>query len=158
VPCGEEENLTILDACVPSVAAPSGDDEQLLEPSTHLELRVRRCPGHAVVSARGELLSGTVGNLRRLLDTLVGEGCDHVVLDLSRLYDLDEIAIAELSRLKTVLTARSGSLSLAAPRPWVRRLLEHMCLKSTFAVYPTVSDAVAEFTPPSRTYPDCEAC
>ena len=41
----------------------------------------------------------------------------------------------------TNLSASGGWLCLAAPRPWVRRLLEHMCLRGTFTVYPTVAQA-----------------
>jgi hypothetical protein len=80
------------------------------------------------------------------VNCLTREGCNHVVLDLSRLYDLDVHAIAELGRLQTMLTVRQGGVSLAAPRPWVRRLLEFMCRRDAFPVHSTVADAIAEIT------------
>lgn len=106
-----------------------------------LELRVHCDDDHAVVKMWGELYTDRIGELSRTLDALVRAGSTRILLDLSRLYDLDGDAITELTRWQAALSASGGWLCLAAPRPWVRRLLEHMCLRGTFTVYPTVAQA-----------------
>lgn len=111
-----------------------------------LELRVQSEDDHAVVQVWGELYTDRVGELTRALDGLVRAGRTRILLDLSRLYDLDGDAITELTGWQTVFSASGGWLCLAAPRPWVRRLLEHMCLRGTFTVYPTVAQARSELT------------
>jgi anti-anti-sigma factor len=144
---GKEENVTILDSSEPSVVAPRHD--VLLRSrvnSARLELRVQTCDGCVVIGVWGELYADTVGELTRLVSGLTCEGCDHVVLDVSRLYDLDAHALAELGRLQTAMTARQGSFSLAAPRPWIRRLLEFMCRRDAFPVHSTVAGAIAQAT------------
>lgn len=113
-------------------------------PAHRLELRVQAADDHAVVHVWGELYTSRISELTRLLDGLVRSGRTRVVLDFSRLYDLDGDAIGELTRWRDVLTSSGGRLYLAAPRPWVRRLLEHMCLRGTFTVYPTVAEALDE--------------
>ncbi|HXR72849.1 STAS domain-containing protein [Actinocrinis sp.] len=106
-----------------------------------LELRVQCDDDHVVMQMWGELYTDRIGELTRTLDGLVRAGRTRVLLDLSRLYDLDGDAITELTRWQAALSASGGWLCLAAPRPWVRRLLEHMCLRGTFTVYPTVAQA-----------------
>lgn len=141
--------MTILDSPEPSFAAPD-DETQLPLPlpssagSARLELRAQLRDGCAVIGVWGELFADSVGELTRLVDSLTGEGCDNLVLDVSRLYDLDADAVAELSRMQATLTARGGGLSLAAPRPWVRRLLESMRRRDAFPVHSTVADAIAQ--------------
>lgn len=137
--------MTILDSSEPSCAAPESQMSwQSLTGSERLKLYVQICDGCAVVGMWGELFADTIGELTRLADGLMSDGRYNIVLDLSRLYDLDEDAIAEFDRLQTALAAHKGSFSLAAPRPWVRRLLESMCRKDTFPVHATVADAIAQ--------------
>ena len=119
-----------------SCAAVRNSGTQLTGPPAHaLELHVQSADHYALVHLWGELYTGTVGELIGLLDGLVRSGRTRVVLDFSRLYDLDGDAIAQLSHWRGALAASGGWLCLAAPRPWVRRLLEHMCLRGTFTVY-----------------------
>jgi len=126
----------------------SGTAERLIAPPEHrLELEVQSCDGYAIVGVSGELHAGAIGDLDLILETLVRGGRSRILLDLSRLYDLDADALAELTRWQSALATLSGGLWLAAPRPWVRRVLEHMCLRGTFAVYPTVLEALAQITP-----------
>ena len=68
-------------------------------------------------------------------------------LDASRLYDLDATAINKLGHLQNMLAAQTGGVWLAAPRPWVRRLLEQMCHRGTFIVHSTLADAIAQINP-----------
>lgn len=140
--------MSIVDFPSASAAASDpGDQSAAVGPAQRLELRVQQCDGYTIISAWGELRAGTTDKLTGLMQTLVRTGGSRVLLDLSRLYDLDAEAITELIRWQNVLGDVSGGLWLAAPRPWVRRLLEYMCLRGTFAVYPTVLEALAEITP-----------
>lgn len=113
------------------------------QPTQRLELRIQHGNGCTIVQVWGELYTSRLGELSRALDALVRAGHTRILLDLSRLYDLDGDAISVLSRWRTALAASGGWLWLAAPRPWVRRLLEHMCLRGTFTVHPTVPEALA---------------
>jgi anti-anti-sigma regulatory factor len=128
----------------PASAARCAPDELVAQPAPRFELHAQSCEGYTVVTIWGELRGSALVELNARLDALVAAGCRQVLLDLSRLYDLDADAICELTRWRDVLAASSGCIRLAAPRPWVRRLLEYMCLRGTFAVYPTVLAARAE--------------
>jgi anti-anti-sigma factor len=116
------------------------------QPAHRLELHAHPGEDHVVVQIWGELYTSRLNELTRVLDTQVRAGRTRVVLDISRLYDLDADAISILSRWQTALAAMGGCLWLAAPRPWVRRLLEHMCLRGTFKVFPTPLDAISALT------------
>lgn len=113
-----------------------------------LELRVQPGDDCTLVQIWGEVYTTRLGELTGLLDRQVRQGRTRIVLDISRLYDLDGDAICELTRWRGALAACGGFLWLAAPRPWVRRLLDHMCLRGTFTVFPTVADALAELARP----------
>jgi anti-anti-sigma factor len=129
--------------------------EASAEPSRRLRLRVQPYDGYTIISIWGELQAETIDELRGLLKTLHRTGCQRVLLDLSRLYDIDTDSIAELSRWQTVFASSAGGcLWLAAPRPWVRRLIEHTCLRGTFNVYPTMAEALAEIAPAEIDIPD----
>lgn len=150
--------MSIADFSSASAAAPDPDDQDdqsaVVRPAQRLELRIQPCDGYTIINVWGELRAGTTDKLTRLMQTLVHAGCNRVLLDFSRLYDIDAEAITELTRWQNVLVTLSGGLWLAAPRPWVRRLLEYMCLRGTFTVYPTVLEALAEITPSEP--PDAE--
>lgn len=133
----------------PAAASPASDpDDQLVaESPQRLKLRVQPGDGYTVISVWGELLAGTTDLLSGMLETLARSGCTRVLLDLSRLYDLDTDAVAELVRWQSEFASSHGGLWLAAPRPWVRRLLEQVVLRGTFTVYPSMLEALAEITP-----------
>ena len=119
------------------------------QPAHRLELRVQPGERYSIVRVWGELYISRLSELSRALDGLVRAGHVRILLDLSRLYDLDGDAIAELSRWQAGLAASGGGLWLAAPRPWVRRLMEHLCLRGTFTVYPCGLAALADLAPSS---------
>lgn len=129
-----------------SPAAVSGRGATRLtgQPAHRLELRVQTGDEYTLVQVWGELYTSRLSELTRLLDGLVRAGSTRILLDISRLYDLDGDAISELGRWRTALHSSGGWLWLAAPRPWVRRLLEHMCLRGTFTVFPNLAEAFAE--------------
>ena len=135
--------MTALD-CAPCADTPSRLGVAPLLAGTRVELRAT-ADGDDVtlVAVWGELCAGTLDGLTRLVEESIRAGSVHVVLDLRRLFDLDADGIAELVRLRNLLTGCSGGLWLADLRPWVRRLLDHMVAKDTFAVCPTTAAALA---------------
>jgi anti-anti-sigma regulatory factor len=137
-----EENVTTMESSNPSpVAEPDRGGAARALPGP-LDLHVQPRDDCVIVGVRGELRADNVGELTRRVSALVREGWNCVVLDASRLYDLDAVALAELGRIHGALAAQADGLRLAAPRPWVRRLLEYMCRRGTFAVHPTVAEAI----------------
>jgi anti-anti-sigma factor len=134
---------------VASTASSDSDDDEMAteSPQQRLKLRVQSCDGYTIVNVWGELRAGTTDLLNGMLTALTRTSGTRILLDLSRLYDLDSDAISELSRWQTALASSSGGLWLAAPRPWVRRLLDQACLRGTFTIYPTMLEALAEITP-----------
>jgi anti-anti-sigma factor len=134
--------MTVLDFA-PRADVPARLGVAPLLAGTRVDLRAEADGDVTLVAVWGELCAGTVDGLTRLVDESIRAGRVHVVLDLRRLFDLDADAIAELVRLRNLLTERSGGLWLTDLRPWVRRLLDHMVAKATFAVCPTTAAALA---------------
>lgn len=113
---------------------------------TRSTIRLERCDGYLVAALRGEISVDSVDHLADLVEALaLASGC-RLVLDMSRLYDLDEAAITRLGVLRDELVAGTGELWLTGLRPWVRRLFEHMCTKDAFRIRRTIADAVAEMS------------
>ncbi len=135
--------MTILDPTAQSTPV-AGRASRSGTQTARLELRVQPSRDHAVVRLWGELHADTVGDLVGTAATLAKQGCHRIVLDLSRVYDLDANSVAQLGRLRNLLAAHGGGLWLAAPRPWVRRSLDRMCRPGTFDVQSTVGDATAQ--------------
>jgi anti-anti-sigma regulatory factor len=115
-------------------------------PPARSTVRLERRDGYLVAQLRGEISCGAMNHLTELAEALAVAGSRNLVLDLSRLYDLDEAAIAQLGVLRRALVVDSGELWLTGLRPWVRRLFEHMCTKDAFRIRATVAEAVAELT------------
>ena len=106
-------------------------------------IRLERRDGYLVAALRGEISDDAVNHLSDLVEALALPS-SRLVLDMSRLYDLDEAAITQLGVLRDRLVADAGGLWLTGLRPWVRRLFEHMCTKDAFRIRRAVGDAVAE--------------
>ncbi|HEU5331785.1 MAG TPA: STAS domain-containing protein [Actinocrinis sp.] len=147
--------MTVLDTPAPKspcaaqtdsvvTAAVARSAEVLPPASARSTIRLERRDGHLVAALRGEISCDAVDHLSDLVEALALERGCRLVLDLSRLYDLDEAAITRLGELRDELIAGSGGLWLTGLRPWVRRLFEHMCTKDAFRIRRTIADAVAE--------------
>jgi len=149
--------MTVLDAPVPKAprgpksgptAAAAHGAEVLAPAPAGSTIRLERRDGYLVAALRGEISSDAVDHLADLTEALAVAGGRRLILDMSRLYDLDEAAIAQLGVLRDNLVADSGGLWLTGLRPWVRRLFEHMCTKDAFRIRRTLADAVAEMALP----------
>ncbi|MEU9020565.1 STAS domain-containing protein [Actinomadura sp. NPDC048394] len=89
-----------------------------------LEVTARSQAGRAVVRLRGELDIAGSDELRRHLEAARREHGDHLILDLADLEFMDSQGLSVIVGCYKAATAAGGSLTLAGPRPLVRRTLE----------------------------------
>lgn len=137
----------------PAAPAPARSAEVPAPATAGSTIRLERCDGYLIAALRGEISADAVDHLADLVEALGVTGGRRLVLDLSRLYDLDEAAIVQLGALRDRLDAESGGLWLTGLRPWVRRLFEHMCTKDAFRIRRAIGDAVAEMGTPETHQP-----
>lgn len=148
--------MTVLDIPVPNSArAPEAESagtgtgvvahggQPFTSAATRSTIRLERRDGYLIAALRGEISADAVNHLSDLVEALALPS-SRLVLDMSRLYDLDEAAITQLAVLRDQLAAEAGGLWLTGLRPWVRRLFEHMCTRDAFRIRRAVGDAVAE--------------
>ncbi|MBW8482488.1 STAS domain-containing protein [Actinomadura parmotrematis] len=108
-----------------------------------LEVITRAQDGRALVELRGELDVATAAELRVRLRTARREHGENLVLDLRGLEFMDSDGLAVLVRCYKAVTAAGGSLTLAGPRPVVRRTLEVTGLHRRMTVVDTLAEALA---------------
>ncbi|WP_158581627.1 STAS domain-containing protein [Actinomadura spongiicola] len=107
-----------------------------------LEVTTRPHEGRAVVRLRGELDIASVDELRRHLNDARREHGERLVLDLTGLEFMDSGGLSVIVACYKATTAGGGGLTLAAPRPIVRRALEITGLHRRIPVTDTVEDAL----------------
>ncbi|MWA03466.1 anti-sigma factor antagonist [Actinomadura sp. LD22] len=107
-----------------------------------LEVTARSQAGRAVVRLRGELDIAGSDELRRLLEAARREHGEHVVLDLADLEFMDSQGLSVIVGCYKAATAAGGSLTLAGPRPVVRRALEITGLHRRIPVQATLEAAL----------------
>ncbi|MFG2089737.1 MULTISPECIES: STAS domain-containing protein [unclassified Spirillospora] len=108
-----------------------------------LEVTTRPHGGRAVVRLRGELDIACSDDLHRQLSDARREHGEHLVLDLADLEFMDSGGLSVIVACYKATTAAGGSLTLAAPRPLIRRTLEITGLHRRIPVVATVEDAMA---------------
>ena len=104
----------------------------------HVELRVssRSQGDHTVLALAGEIDLYTAPKLQsELTSALAGGKSAHLVVDMSAVEFCDSTGMNVLLAAHRVATERGGELSLAAPRPAVRKILEVTGLQSVFTVH-----------------------
>ena len=82
-----------------------------------LESATTASDGHAVVTVRGDIAADTAIELWQYLSYLVGQGHQHIVLDLGGVILIDSAGVEVLARV-TAWTCRNGGdleLRLASP-------------------------------------------
>ncbi|MEV4674176.1 MULTISPECIES: STAS domain-containing protein [Actinomadura] len=99
--------------------------------------------GRAVVRLRGELDIACSEDLRRELNEARREHGEHLVLDLAELEFMDSNGLSVIVACYKAATAAGGSLTLAGPRPIVRRALEITGLHRRIPVTETLQEALA---------------
>jgi anti-sigma B factor antagonist len=95
------------------------------------------CQGRLVYRNEAVALSNLVGA------TL--ESGEKIVLDLSGVSSIDSAGIGELVLLHTWAQSRNADLKWANPSPLVRELLDLTHLDTVLDIYPSLSEALAEF-------------
>ncbi len=87
-----------------------------------LTIRVRRGPGHTILTAAGEIDIATVARFRARLFALAGEGRP-VIADLDQVSFIDASGLGALVGAARRAAAHGGSLHAACARPQTRKLL-----------------------------------
>jgi anti-sigma B factor antagonist len=77
-----------------------------------------------LVAVEGELDVRTSPELRQALDTVLGGGCRHVMVDLNRVEYLDSTGLGALVRGMRSVCAAEGRLQIICDVPRIRRIFE----------------------------------
>ena len=80
--------------------------------------------GSAVVTVRGDLDTHTAGQLWQYMVYLVGQGHDHIVLDLRGMTLIDAAGVEVLARVATWIHHHGGELVLRSASPALVERLE----------------------------------
>src|SRR5574340_216303 len=99
-----------------------------------------------VVTVQGDIDASTAPDLRRELETAVGQGCVNLVIDLTRVTYADSSARSVIVWMNRILEPKEGRLVLAGASRDVTRILELSGLvgaASTVSAAPNAGDAVA---------------
>jgi anti-sigma B factor antagonist len=97
----------------------------------------------SVIAAEGDLDLSTAPRLKSMLmDSLAG-GCNEIVVDLSMVAFMDSTALSVLVGVKRRLDERTW-LAIVCDRPNVLQVFEFSGTDASFAIYPTLEDALAD--------------
>ncbi|NKZ07278.1 STAS domain-containing protein [Actinomadura latina] len=107
-----------------------------------LTVTTRPDGGRTVVRLCGELDIACSEDLRRDLNEARREHGEHLVLDLAELEFMDSNGLSVIVACYKATTAAGGSLTLAGPRPIVRRALEITGLHRRIPVTTTLQEAL----------------
>jgi anti-sigma B factor antagonist len=117
-----------------------------------MEIRERSAGPVAVVEIIGRMvLSEGEGDslLRDLVADLMAQGRNQVVVNLSRVTQVDTSGLKELLAAHLAITRLGGHLRLANPTKRIRDLLGITRLNTLFEIFDTEQAAVASFAPAS---------
>ena len=107
----------------------------------NMDLSIRDGDCLAVVALCGELDLADAPAVASHLITAVAVCGPSVIVDLTGLEGIDYSGLAVLLRVRKWTRRNAGDLSLAAPQPPVRRILEATGLIEVFSVYRSVEEA-----------------
>ncbi len=91
--------------------------------------------GVRVICASGRLVAGAGADRRPWPLPAAGEAA-HVVVDLRRVTAIDAAGVGVLLHLRAIVAARGARLTVAAPPPRVRRVLQLTGLATVFDLAP----------------------
>jgi anti-anti-sigma factor len=97
--------------------------------------------GATVVSVAGQLDLDTADVLRTALERALAAPVARIVVDLSAVTFCDSIGLSVFATTHNACTTRGGYLRLAAPNPFVRRILTIVGLADHIPVFDTAADA-----------------
>lgn len=110
--------------------------------SGQLTVRVTPGPVRVLVMVAGDCDATTGRQFRDALMSQVPRGASRMIVDLSGLAFMDSAGAHVMVNLKTVLTARGGSLVLVSPQPIVARVLSLMGVDELIPVVTTLAEAL----------------
>ncbi|WP_406343799.1 STAS domain-containing protein [Streptomyces sp. NBC_00648] len=114
--------------------------------SSAQQIRIYETEGRTVVQLLGEIDIAVVLRVTAELDTVTGRPNADVVVDLGPVEFLDCCGLGLLCRARRRVEERGGRLTLAGPRPGIRRLLRIVRLDRVFAVTGTLDEALGSRT------------
>ncbi|MDH6108305.1 anti-sigma B factor antagonist [Kitasatospora sp. MAP12-15] len=102
--------------------------------------------GWMVVQVTGEMDLGGVAALRERLQRLIAEGCQRMVVDISRLGFCDSTGFGVLVATRRLIAARGGRLRLVLPGPdvHIRQVLSLFGIEKIFEVYDSAEEALGD--------------
>jgi len=108
-----------------------------------MEVQIARPGGSpAIVTMRGQLDVDTAPELRAAFDELAVQGVAEIVVDLAGLDFCDSIGLSTFVVAHARCAAQDGWLRLAAPTPFLVRLLSVVGVAGTVRMYATVDGAL----------------
>jgi anti-anti-sigma factor len=111
-----------------------------------------RTPTRTIIELRGDLDLAAVPALREHLLDALSHSTNTLILDLSEVSFCDASGLAVLVGAQHRAQLLGVTLSVAAPRPQIAKVLRITGLDRSLTVYPTVPEALAHATttPPGR--------
>ena len=110
-----------------------------------LTIRVRRGPGHTILTAAGEIDIATVARFRARLFALAGEGRP-VIADLDQVSFIDSAGLSALVGAAKRTAAYGGSLHVVCAGPRVRQLFRLTGLDRRLPPARTLDEALDALT------------
>jgi anti-anti-sigma factor len=89
-----------------------------------LESATAASDGHAIVTVRGDIAADTATELWQHLSYLVGQGHQHIVLDLGDMVLIDSAGVDVLARVAEWTRGNGGALELRSASPTLVEQLE----------------------------------
>jgi anti-sigma B factor antagonist len=136
-----------------SVRLAASDEGELMD----ITVAEPTADGVTVVRLSGELGVDTVQALQEALTNLVDQRAHRVVVDLSDLGFCDSIGLSSFVEAHRRGTAAGGWVRLAAPSPFLLRVLGVVGLLGRLPVYATVAGAAADDRADRYPAPDASA-
>jgi len=121
--------------------------------SLMLETEVREAaPGITVVKFRGRITTGPESaGIEVLVRKLLGENRKKLIFDLSGVDYIDSMGLGVLTFCSATMQAGGGALRVAGAKPLPTKLFQLTKLDKILSFFPTMEDALCDFTVPLLT-------
>ena len=118
-----------------------------------LNVQVDRAGNVAVLRCEGPIISGSEAEYLEEQVSLTFEETKYLVLEVSGVPRVDSGGLGLLVRLSMRARHAGGDLKLAAPPPFVTRLLEMTRLSTLFGIFSSEKEAILSFRKPTPEVP-----
>lgn len=99
----------------------------------------------AVVSLEGNIHEGNCDEIKHRIESLIEEGKINIIVDLSRVPDMDSSGIGIFISLLDRVGKMNGTLKLASIQPFVMDVINISGLSKVFENYNSVNEASASY-------------